>query len=581
MNKKKNKGLLKFLFKYAKHYILGLVVSFILALCFVVATLISPVFIGKAIDLFSSKPDFKMSNLNNLIYMLIIICSIGFIFGFLMNYMLNRITYKVIFDLRKDAFKKILNVPVKYLDSHLEGDVMQRIINDTDQVADGLLQGFTQFTTGILTILITIGLMLYMNWILGLLVIVLTPLSIFVAKFISSHTFKTFKIQTDIKGEMSGFENEMITNQKIVLSYGMTEENIEKFNELDAKLYKAGIDAQFYSSLTNPSTRFVNNIVYALVATIGAIMIIYNKPNELFGVGQLSAFLTYANQYTKPFNDVSSVATELTNSFASLKRVYDLIMETQIEDSDKKLELTDSKIQINNVSFGYNDSRLILKDINVEIEHGKHYAIVGPTGCGKTTLINLLMHFYDVTSGEILLDNQNIQDFSRESLRENIGMVLQETWLFKGTVFENVAYAKKGASKEEVIEACKKAYADDFIMHLPNGYDTVISDDDSVSLGQKQLICIARLMLRNPNILILDEATSNIDTRTEIMVQKAFDKLMEGHTSIIIAHRLQTIKEADKILVMKDGNLIESGSHNELLKKNGFYKELYYSQFEH
>lgn len=581
MNKKKNKGLLKFLFKYAKHYILGLVVSFILALCFVVATLISPVFIGKAIDLFSSKPDFKMSNLNNLIYMLIIICSIGFIFGFLMNYMLNRITYKVIFDLRKDAFKKILNVPVKYLDSHLEGDVMQRIINDTDQVADGLLQGFTQFTTGILTILITIGLMLYMNWILGLLVIVLTPLSIFVAKFISSHTFKTFKIQTDIKGEMSGFENEMITNQKIVLSYGMTEENIEKFNELDAKLYKAGIDAQFYSSLTNPSTRFVNNIVYALVATIGAIMIIYNKPNELFGVGQLSAFLTYANQYTKPFNDVSSVATELTNSFASLKRVYDLIMETQIEDSYKKLELTDSKIQINNVSFGYNDSRLILKDINVEIEHGKHYAIVGPTGCGKTTLINLLMHFYDVTSGEILLDNQNIQDFSRESLRENIGMVLQETWLFKGTVFENVAYAKKGASKEEVIEACKKAYADDFIMHLPNGYDTVISDDDSVSLGQKQLICIARLMLRNPNILILDEATSNIDTRTEIMVQKAFDKLMEGHTSIIIAHRLQTIKEADKILVMKDGNLIESGSHNELLKKNGFYKELYYSQFEH
>lgn len=581
MNKKKNKGLLKFLFKYAKQYILGLVVSFILALCFVVATLISPVFIGKAIDLFSSKPDFKMSNLNNLIYMLIIICSIGFIFGFLMNYMLNRITYKVIFDLRKDAFKKILNVPVKYLDSHLEGDIMQRIINDTDQVADGLLQGFTQFTTGILTILITIGLMLYMNWILGLLVIVLTPLSIFVAKFISSHTFKTFKIQTDIKGEMSGFENEMITNQKIVLSYGMTEENIEKFNELDAKLYKAGIDAQFYSSLTNPSTRFVNNIVYAIVATIGAIMIIYNKPNELFGVGQLSAFLTYANQYTKPFNDVSSVATELTNSFASLKRVYDLIMETQIEDSNKKLELTDGKIQINNVSFGYNDSRLILKDINVEIEHGKHYAIVGPTGSGKTTLINLLMHFYDVTSGEILLDNQNIQDFSRESLRENIGMVLQETWLFKGTVFENVAYAKKGASKEEVIEACKKAYADDFIMHLPNGYDTVISDDDSVSLGQKQLICIARLMLRNPNILILDEATSNIDTRTEIMVQKAFDKLMEGHTSIIIAHRLQTIKEADTILVMKDGKLIESGSHNELLNENGFYKELYYSQFEH
>ena len=581
MKDKKNKGLVKFLMTYVKHYMFSLILSSLLAIFYVVATLISPMFIGKTIDLFNSKNDFDITNIYQLIYILIGICAVGFAFGFLMNYMLNKITYKVIYDLRKDSFKKVLNVPVKYLDSNLEGDVMQRIINDTDQVADGLLQGFTQFMTGILTIVITIGLMLYMNWILGLIVILLTPLSIFVAKFISTHTFKTFKTQAGIKGEMTGFSNEMITNQKIVLSYGLTNENIEKYKELDKKLYKAGIDAQFYSSLTNPSTRFVNNLVYALVATVGAIMIIYHKPNDLFGVGQLSAFLTYANQYTKPFNDVSSVATELTNSFASLRRVYELINEKELTDSNNELVITNGNIEISNVAFGYNPDRLILKDISLKIEQGKHYAIVGPTGCGKTTLINLLMHFYDVNNGSVKIDDQNVLNISRSSLRDNIGMVLQETWLFKGSVLDNVRYAKKDATREEVVEACKKAYADDFIMHLENGYDTIISDDDSISLGQKQLLCIARLMLRNPNILILDEATSNIDTRTEIMVQKAFDKLMEGHTSIIIAHRLQTIKEADKILVMKDGYIIESGNHNELLEKNGFYKDLYYSQFEH
>ena len=576
----KKSNLISFLLSYVKKYKFTLLISLILALCYVAATLLFPYIIGKTIDEFDVKETFDVSNIYNFIYILLVIIACGFVFGFLMNYLLNRITYNVVRDLRIDSFKKVLNVEVKYMDSHLEGETMQRIINDTDTVADGLLQGFTQTLTGIFTILITIVLMCYMNWILGLVVIILTPMSIFVAKFISTHTFKTFQAQAKIKGEMTGFSNEMIVNQKIVLSYSLENQNIEKYKELDQKLYKAGIDAQFYSSLTNPSTRFVNNVVYALVAILGCISIIKGFNSHSFGVGQLTAFLTYASQYTKPFNEISSVATELTNSFASLKRVYELVNEKELVNNTNVLDNSTGNIKLDHVTFGYNESRLILDDVSIDIKNGEHVALVGPTGCGKTTLINLVMHFYDLNGGKILLDNVDINTLSRESLRNNIGMVLQETWLFKGTVFENVAYAKVGATKEEVIEACKKAYADDFIMHLEKGYDTVISDDDSISQGQKQLLCIARLMLRNPNILILDEATSNIDTRTEIMVQKAFDNLMKGHTSIIIAHRLQTIKDADKILVLKDGHIIESGTHNELLDKGGFYKELYYSQFQ-
>lgn len=571
-----NKNLISRLMKYVKPHMMLLIVSLLCAILYVVATLSTPIVVGKAINLF--KADFTQDKLNNYIIILLVIVLLGLIFGFFMNYLLNRITYSIVCDLRRDCFKKIISVPVSYLDSHPEGDIMQRVINDTDSVADGLLQGFTEIVTGILTIVATIVLMLIMSWKLGLIVIVLTPISLFVAKFIASHTFNSFKKQAEIKGEMTSFSNEMITNQKMVLSYSMEEENIENYIKLDDALYKAGCDAQFYSSLTNPSTRFVNNIVYAIVATIGCLLIIYN-PESSFNVGILTAFLSYANQYTKPFNQISSVATELSNSFSSLKRVYELIDEKEIVESEESIGALEGNIKIDHINFGYLENQTLIKDVCLNIKQGDHIAIVGPTGCGKTTLINLIMRFYDVNSGNIIIDDKNIYDYSRDSLRDNIGMVLQDTWLFKGTVYDNIAYAKKDVTKEEVIGAAKKAYADYFINHLDNGYDTIIDDSDSISSGQKQLLCIARLMLKNPNILILDEATSNIDTRTELMVQKAFNNLMEGKTSFIIAHRLSTIKNADQILVMKDGNIIEHGTHDELLNQNGFYAELYNSQF--
>ena len=573
----KNKSLLKRLMKYVNRHMSLLIISLLCAILYVVATLSTPIVVGKAINIFSDSK-FDKAELNKYILILGGIVLAGLIFGFFMNYLLNKITYSIVCDLRDDCFKKILNVPVSYLDSHLEGDLLQRVINDTDTVADGLLQGFTQAITGILTIIATIVLMLVMSWKLGLIVIVLTPISLFVAKFIATHSYKSFKKQAKIKGDMTAFSNEMITNQKIVLSYQMEDVNIEKFIALDNDLYKAGCDAQFYSSLTNPSTRFVNNLVYAIVATIGCVLIIYNN-DKMLDVGILTAFLTYANQYTKPFNDISSVATELSNSFSSLKRVYELIDEKEIVENDSNIEVLNGKIDINDISFGYVENKTLIKNISLNINKGDHIAIVGPTGCGKTTLINLIMRFYDVDSGKIMIDDKNIYDYSRSSLRNNIGMVLQDTWLFKGSVYENIAYAKEGATKEEVIDACKRAYADDFINHLDKGYDTIIDDDDKISGGEKQLLCIARLMLKNPNILILDEATSNIDTRTEIMVQKAFNNLMEGKTSFIIAHRLSTIKNASQILVMKDGNIIEHGTHKQLLDNNGFYAELYNSQF--
>ena len=574
----KNKNLLKRLSSYVAPYYFLLFISILCAILYVISTLSAPIIVGKAIDQFINKDTFTNQQLNNYILILVGLIAFGAIFGFLMNYLLNRITYSIICDLRKDCFKKLVNVPVKYLDSHPEGDIMQRVINDTDSVADGLLQGFTQAVTGILTIIGTIVLMMIMSWQLGLIVVLLTPISLFVAKFIATSSFKSFKIQAEIKGKMTAFSNEMITNQKIVLSYEMQEDNINKFLKLDNDLYVAGCNAQFYSSLTNPSTRFVNNLVYAAVATIGCIIIIYN-PTLAFNVGQLTAFLTYASQYTKPFNDISSVSTELSNSFSSLKRVYELIDEKELVENEFDIDSLDGNIEIKDIKFGYYEDKILIHDVNINIKQGEHVAIVGPTGCGKTTLINLIMRFYDLNSGSIYIDNKNIYDYTRSSLRNNIGMVLQDTWLFKGSVLENIRYAKPDATDKEVIEAAKAAYADDFIMHLDKGYDTIINDDDSISQGQKQLLCIARLMLKNPNILILDEATSNIDTRTEIMVQKAFNNVMEGKTSFIIAHRLSTIKNADLILVMKDGNIIEQGNHETLLAKNGFYSELYNSQF--
>lgn len=565
---------------YTKQYRFGLIIAFMSAILYVSATLLAPIIIGKAIDQFEDYNSFIMQDILIYVWVLLGIVVVGAFFGWFMNSILNKITYAIIKDLRKDAFQKVLTVPVSYLDSHLSGDVLTRIISDTDQVSEGLLQGFSQALTGIITIIVTIVMMLLIRWEIGLVVIILTPLSLFVAAFISKRSFKTFQAQAQIKGQMGGFLNEMITNQKMVIAYHQQQKNMVIFNQLDQELYRVGIKAQFNSSLTNPTTRFVNALVYASVAIIGAILIVYQP--EVFGVGGLTAFLTYASQYTKPFNEISGVATELSNSFASLRRVFELIDATELpeETNFEALNVSYGSVRFEHVSFQYVADKPLIQNLNLNVHAGDKIAIVGPTGCGKTTMINLLMRFYEVSQGTIYVDGQDIKQFSRDSLRQQIGMVLQETWLFKGTVFENIAYGKKDATREEVIEAAKKAYADDFILKLPQGYDTVISDDEGVSLGQKQLLCIARLMLRLPHILILDEATSNIDTRTEVMVQKAFQKMMEGRTSFVIAHRLSTIRNADKILVMNQGSIVEQGTHQELIQLNGFYKKLYEAQFE-
>ena len=581
INNDSNFVMLKRILGYTKKYRWMLIVAFLCAILYVSATLYAPKLVGNAIDMFVDKDTFVISSIIPYVISLIVLVVLGALFGWIMNALLNTITYSVVKDLRIDAFKKVLNVPVSYLDSHLSGDTLTRIISDTDQVSEGLLQGFNQALTGIITIVVTLVMMLIIRWQIGLVVVVLTPLSLFVASFISKKSFNTFKAQAAIKGEMGAFLNEMISNQKVVLAYSEEENNIATFKEIDSRLYDVGVKAQFNSSLTNPSTRFVNAIVYASVAIIGAILIVNNK-NIAFGVGGLSAFLTYASQYTKPFNEISSAATELSNSFASLRRVFEFIDEKEIpnEENMSSLQIEKGAVSFNNVDFRYVMDKPLIENLNIDVKSGDLIAIVGPTGCGKTTMINLLMRFYDINNGDILVDGKSIYDYSRDSLRKEIGMVLQETWLFKGTVFDNIAYGKENATKEEVIEAAKKSYCHDFIMKMANGYDTIISDDDGVSIGQKQLLCIARLMLRLPNILILDEATSNIDTRTEVMVQKAFNNMMKGRTSFVIAHRLSTIRNANKILVMNNGNIIEQGTHDELMALGGFYKNLYNSQFE-
>lgn len=581
MKQSNNKKLLKRIFIYSKKYRLTLILAFIWAIVYVSATLYAPKLVGDAIDKFIDYQSFDINFILPIVLQLLAIVVVGSVFGWAMNYFLNRVTYSIVKDLRIDAFKKVLNVPVAYLDKNLSGDILTRVISDTDQVSEGLLQGFSQALTGIITILVTIVMMLIIRWEIGLVVIVLTPLSLFVAAFISKKSFKTFKAQAEIKGVMGGFLNEMITNQKMVIAYNHRSKNIADYKKINASLYEVGVKAQFNSSLTNPSTRFVNAIVYATVAIIGAILIV-NDAGIAFGVGGLTAFLTYASQYTKPFNEISGVATELSNSFASLRRVFELIDEEELlnEDNLEDFIATKGEVIFKDVCFRYQEDKPLIENLNLNILPGSRVAIVGPTGCGKTTMINLLMRYYELRSGSILIDGKDINSYTKNSLRNEIGMVLQDTWLFKGTVFENIAYGKENATKEEVVEAAKKAYADDFIMKLPNGYDTVISDDEGVSVGQKQLLCISRLMLRLPNILILDEATSNIDTRTEVMVQKAFNQLMKGRTSFIIAHRLSTIRNADKILVMNKGTIIEQGTHEELINANGFYKSLYESQFE-
>ena len=497
-----------------------------------------------------------------------------------MNICNNKITYHVTRDIRDEAIDKIQRLPLKYIDGHSYGEIVSRVIADVDQFADGLLMGFTQFFSGVLTIVGTLIFMLTINPGITLVVVLITPVSLFVASFIAKRTFSMFKLQSETRGEQTALIDEMIGGEKVVKAYGYEDEAIEKFDEINERLQKCSLKAIFFSSITNPSTRFVNSLVYAGVAVSGAIIAI----NGGITVGQLSCFLSYANQYTKPFNEISGVITELQNAFACAARMFELLEEDEeVKEAENAIEIkeADGTVALNNVSFSYVPDRKLIEDFNLNVKKGQRIAIVGPTGCGKTTIINLLMRFYDVDKGSIDVSGVNIKDMTRHSLRAGYGMVLQETWLKAGTIRENIVMGKPDATDEEVIEAAKAAHSHSFIKRLPNGYDTVIGEDGgSLSQGQKQLLCITRVMLTRPPMLILDEATSSIDTRTEIKIQNAFAKLMEGRTSFIVAHRLSTIQNADVILVMKDGHIIEKGNHEELLAKGGFYKNLYESQFD-
>ena len=496
-----------------------------------------------------------------------------------MNLCNNKITYRVVKDVRIRAFAKLQDLPLKYIDSHQYGETISRIITDVEQFSDGLLMGFSQLFTGIVTIVGTLLFMLTINVKISLVVILITPVSLFVASFIAKRTYTMFKAQSEKRAEMTSLINEMVGNQKVVQAFGYGSRALERFDEINADLQKVSLRAIFFSSITNPSTRFVNGLVYAGVGITGALSAI----RGYISVGQLSCFLSYANQYTKPFNEISSVITELQNAAACARRVFDFIEETpEIPDYEQAVDLqqADGSLELKEVSFSYRKDVPLLQHLNLQVKPGQKIAIVGPTGCGKTTLINLLMRFYDIDAGQIIVSGHDIQEIKRDSLRENFGMVLQETWLKSGTVAENIAYGREGTSREEIIAAAKAAHAHSFIKRMPEGYDTMIQEEGgNLSQGQKQLLCIARVMLNLPPMLILDEATSSIDTRTEIRIQKAFHQMMEGRTSFIVAHRLSTIREADVILVMKDGNIIEQGTHDELLQAGGFYKHLYESQF--
>lgn len=574
-----DKQVVKRLLKFTKPYIGYLIMALICALFSVTFTLLGPVLIGKGIDLIIGPNNVDFNGILKIIVILMATIILGALFQWLMSLCTNIVTQKTVKDLRTTAFNKINEVPLRYIDSNPHGDIINRVVNDIDLISDGLLQGFTQLFTGIVTIVGTLLFMLSINVSIALVVVLVTPLSLFVASFIAKKSHNSFRVQSTTRGELSGYIEEILGNQKVVKAFSYEDEAEEKFKEINARLYESGVKSQFYSSLTNPSTRFVNGIVYAAVGVIGALLAIKGK----LTIGDISCFLSYANQYTKPFNEISGVVTELQTAFASAKRVFNLLDELPETPEDKdaiSLVKADGYLEINNVNFSYSENKRLIENLNLKVKPGNRIAIVGPTGCGKTTIINLLMRFYDVASGEIKVDNTNITHLTREGLRRNFGMVLQDTWLYSGTVKENIAYGKADATDEEIIEAAKAAHAHNFIMRLPNGYNTLINDDGSnISQGQKQLLCIARVMLTKPPMLILDEATSSIDTRTEIYIQKAFDKMMEGRTSFIVAHRLSTIKEADLILVMNAGKIIEQGKHEQLLAANGFYANLYNSQF--
>lgn len=574
-----NKKILSKVLKYIGRYKYLVFVSIACATASALLTLYVPILIGQAIDFIVGKGNVDFDSMTAILIKICIIVLITAVLQWVMNVLNNRITFNVVRDMRNKAFRKIQVLPFGYLDTHPSGVTVSKVIADADMLADGLLMGFTQLFTGVVTIIGTLAFMIYINFWIALVVVVLTPMSFLIARFIAKRTYKMFRLQSEARGDQTAFVDEMITNQKVTEAYGHKAENQTKFEEINDKLSKYSLDATFYSSISNPATRFVNSVVYAAVALFGAFLAIRGN----ITVGILSSFLAYATQYTKPFNEISGVVTELQNAIACAGRLIDLIEEKEVkQDTEDSVKLTDVKgnIDVENVSFSYTADKKLIENLSINVKQGMRVAIVGPTGCGKTTLINLLMKFYDVNSGEIFADSVGYSKINVKSLRSSFGMVLQDTWLKSGTILDNIKMGKPDASMEEVVEAAKKAHSHSFIKRMPDGYNTYIGmDGGNLSQGQKQLLCITRLMLVNPPMLILDEATSSIDIRTEIRIQKAFEILMKGKTTFIVAHRLSTIKNADMILVMNNGSVIEKGTHTELLDKKGFYYNLYNSQF--
>ena len=576
---KVNKGTLRRVLELIRPYAGLVVLTLVLAVVTVVTTLLAPVISGKAVDLIIGPGQVDFGGVGKLAIAMAGTVACTAVSQWLMNVVNNRITFHVVRDMRVRTFEQLEQLPLKYMDAHRPGDAISRITTDVEQFSDGLLLGFTQLFTGILTICGTLGVMLFIEWRIALVVVALTPLSIFVARFIATHTYSMFKVQSETRAELTSLVDELVGNEHLVRAFGYESRAEERFDKINLDLQSCGVRAVFFSSMTNPCTRFVNALVYAAVGVLGAFAAIAGG----ITVGDLSVFLNYANQYTKPFNDISDVMTEFQNALACAQRVFDFIDETPIlPDATDAVELPHGAgaVEFEHVKFRYVPDVPLIEDMNLKVEPGQRIALVGPTGCGKTTLVNLLMRFYEINGGTLRVDGHPIDTVTRDSLRGNLGMVLQETWLKAGTIAENIAYGKPDATREEIIAAAKKARAHSFICRLPYGYDTEVAEDGgNISQGQRQLLCIARVMLRRPPILILDEATSSIDTRTEVLVQDAFEELMKGRTSFIVAHRLSTIKNADQILVMKDGNIIERGTHDELLDRGGFYAKLYESQF--
>ena len=579
MKQKAQKGTLKKVLRYIRRYWLLVGLSVALAALSVAASLYIPILTGDAVDKIVGPGEVEFEGVFAILVRIGAVMGLAALAQWVMSVINNRVTYRVVRDIRQEAFRRLQILPLRYLDAHPAGETVSRVIADVDQFADGLLMGFTQLFTGVITILGTLGFMLSVNITITLVVLLVTPVSLVVAAFIAKSTYQMFRLQSQVRGEQTGFVEEAVTGQKVIQAFGQEEAAMRRFGDINERLRKCSLRAVFFSSITNPSTRFVNSLVYTGVGIVGALSVVGGG----LSVGQLTCFLSYANQYTKPFNEISGVVTELQNALACAARVFELIeQEPQAPDSPQAavLEKAQGSVEIEDVFFSYRPGQRLIENFNLKVEPGRRVALVGPTGCGKTTVINLLMRFYDVNSGSIRVDGRDIRDLTRKSLRANYGMVLQDTWLKNGTVRENIAYGKPDAAPEEVEAAARAAHAHSFIKRLPQGYDTLVGEElGGLSQGQKQLLCIARVMLSLPPMLILDEATSSIDTRTEVRIQRAFAKMMQGRTSFIVAHRLSTIKDADIILVMRDGHIIEQGSHQELLEKGGFYAELYNSQF--